>query len=74
MEAILNGAPMYHALMLEAYLDIINLLKKEASDFIETARKMSSFLTSVITHPDGLVALFNDSTHEIAPAYQKNFE
>ncbi len=59
-------SPMYHALMLEAYLDIINLLKDQADDFIATAKQMSTFLQA-LTHPNGLIALFNDSTHEVAP-------
>lgn len=60
---------MYHALMLEAYLDVINILPEgqaEKSLLVDAARRMSDFLLSV-THPDGNLALFNDSTQEIAP-------
>lgn len=61
-------SPMYHAIMLKGYLDIINILPQEHSDLpllSETAKQMTDFLVSV-THPDGNIALFNDSTHEIA--------
>ncbi len=53
-------SPMYHALILEGYLDIINILPKEHSDLpllIETARRMSDFISSV-NHPAGNIALF----------------
>lgn len=61
-------SPMYHAIMLKGYLDIINILPKEHPDLpslTESAKQMTDFLVSV-THPDGNIALFNDSTHEIA--------
>ncbi len=63
---------MYHALMLEAYLDILNILPSELpgrEKFESAARKMSDFLASLV-HPDGSLALFNDSTQEIAPPPQ----
>ena len=61
-------SPMYHALVLEGYLDVINLLPggEDKEALIEAAKPMSDFLISV-THPDGAIALFNDSTREIAP-------
>lgn len=62
-------SPMYHALMLELYLDVLNVLGRDCPDrpwFEGTARKMADFLDSV-THPDGGVSLLNDSTLEIAP-------
>lgn len=61
-------SPMYHALMLEDYLDIINILPQAHPDlplFIEPAKRMSDFIFSV-NHPDGNIALFNDATREIA--------
>ena len=61
-------SPMYHAIMLKGYLDIINVLPQEHPDLPllrESAKQMTDFLVSV-THPDGHIALFNDSTHEIA--------
>ena len=62
-------SPMYHALMLEGYLDVLNMLPEghpERDGLAETARAMTDALAG-ITHPDGQIALFNDSTLEIAP-------
>lgn len=62
-------SPMYHALMLEVLLDVLNILGREHPDrtlFTENAEKMSDFLLSM-THPSGKIALFNDTTEEIAP-------
>jgi uncharacterized heparinase superfamily protein len=61
-------SPMYHAIMLRGYLDIINILPQGHSSLpllTDSAKQMTDFLVSV-THPDGNIALFNDSTHEIA--------
>jgi len=63
-------SPMYHALMLEGLLDVLDVLPDEHSAqqlLRQPARDMADVLTSV-THPDGALALFNDSTHEIAPS------
>ena len=62
-------SPMYHALMLEGVLDVVNLLENNHRDrelFVTFAHRMIDFLYSV-THPDGTIALFNDATEEIAP-------
>ncbi len=59
---------MYHALMLEGYLDVLNVLPEDHADapwLIDTVRKMTDVLAAV-THPDDGLALFNDATHEIA--------
>ena len=61
---------MYHAIMLESYLDISNILPNNHDNynlFLDTAIKMLDFLI-VATHPDGRISLFNDSTQEIAPS------
>jgi uncharacterized heparinase superfamily protein len=61
-------SPMYHAIMLEGYLDVLNLLPDDHRDrswLHKTVREMCDFLFSV-THPDGHIALFNDATREIA--------
>lgn len=66
-------SPMYHALMLEAVLDVINILDEDHPDklFLEKiAQKMSDFLISA-THPTGKIALFNDATEEVAPPVHK---
>ncbi|MDX6611696.1 MAG: hypothetical protein QOD75_882 [Blastocatellia bacterium] len=61
-------SPMYHALVLEGYLDVMNLHgnSHEAVPLIDAAKRMANFLITV-THPSGQLALFNDSTQEIAP-------
>ena len=63
-------SPMYHSIMLEGILDILNIfpenLDKEFCQLLrDTAGKMSDFLISCC-HPDGKISLFNDSTLEIA--------
>jgi len=62
-------SPMYHALMLVGLLDIINLMSPDdpgRNFFYDHAQKMVDFFAS-LTHPDGNITLFNDSTKEIAP-------
>jgi uncharacterized heparinase superfamily protein len=66
-------SPMYHALMLEGYVDVLNLLPHPHQDRLwlaDTVRSMSDFLVSM-THPNGQIALFNDATQEIAVPTQK---
>lgn len=61
-------SPMYHALMLEGLLDVLTVLPDDHSErpwLTGTARRMMAALAGV-THPDGTLALFNDSTHEVA--------
>lgn len=63
---------MYHEIMLENFLDVLNLLNEQniSLPFLrETAIRMGDFLYS-LTHPGGAIALFNDSTDEIAPSSQ----
>lgn len=62
-------SPMYHALVLEGYLDVINVLPEahRARPGMErTARRMTDALATMCS-PDGTLALFNDATQEIAP-------
>jgi uncharacterized heparinase superfamily protein len=61
-------SPMYHALMLEGYVDVLNLLPEDHSDWgwlAETVRKMGDFLLSM-THPRNRISLFNDATRNVA--------
>ena len=63
-------SPMYHALMLEGYLDVLNVLPTAHADrpWLEgAAQQMADFLHSV-TRPDGRISLFNDASHEVAPS------
>ena len=61
-------SPMYHALMLEGYLDVLNVLPENhgaAQKLEPIVEKMMTFFASIL-YPDGSLPLFNDSTHEIA--------
>ena len=62
-------SPMYHALMLECFLDVAEVLPPEHEAhavLLPVITQMGDFLASMM-HPDGQLALFNDSTQEIAP-------
>lgn len=62
--------PMYHALMVELVLDLLNIYPHSdnfRSELTEYATRMLPYLAAV-THPDGTLALLNDSTEEIAPS------
>jgi len=64
---------MYHAIILEGFLDLINILPESESlrtQLIKSSEKMLKFLVAS-THPDGNIALFNDSTEEFAPPTEK---
>jgi len=66
-------SPMYHCILLWDLLDLINLanialeplLKNRLESWKNTATKAFDWL-NVMTHPDGEVAFFNDSTIGIA--------
>jgi uncharacterized heparinase superfamily protein len=64
-------SPMYHALLVEDLLDLINLFgayDRAAPDEWTTAvQKMISWL-ACMTHPDGGIAFFNDAALGIAPS------
>lgn len=62
-------SPMYHSIVLRDLLDMVNVLQagEEIREVLESAAaRMIPFLRAV-THPDGRLALFNDSSVEIAP-------
>ena len=66
-------SPMYHALLLEQVLDLLNLAQTLpervpsglAEDLVDTASRMCGAL-EVWIHPDGEIALFSDSAFGIA--------
>ena len=61
-------SPMYHTIMLECFLDVLDVLPpthKAHGVILPAVTQMADFLVSM-THPDGQLALFNDSTQEIA--------
>jgi len=63
-------SPMYHGIILEDLLDLINIQKaygQEPAKLLNaTAQRMLVWLR-VMTHPDGEIALFNDAAFGIAP-------
>ena len=71
-------SPMYHCLILEDLLDLVNLGRVYPEDgrdlsrglaarWSETAGRMRKWL-SAMCHPDGEISLFNDSAFGIAPS------
>jgi uncharacterized heparinase superfamily protein len=64
-------SPMYHALVLEDLLDVINLLRANSrtppQDWFATVTAMRRWL-KVMTHPDGEIAFFNDAALGVAPS------
>lgn len=69
-------SPMYHAILLEDLLDLIQLATKSSDIF--TVSDVMAWRNAVIrmfrwlkimTHPDGGIAFFNDAAFGIAPTY-----
>lgn len=65
-------SPMYHALALEDMLDLVNIARAfgyndQADRWAAPVPSMLDWLT-VMTHPDGDLAFFNDTSIGIAPA------
>lgn len=62
-------SPMYHALMLEDLLDLLNLStsygKRKPELWGSEVQKMQSWLAAM-THPDGEIAFFNDAAMGVA--------
>lgn len=66
-------SPMYHAIMTEDLLDLINCMRlwedrlprDELRNWEETAARMLLFLKQM-THPDGEIAFFNDASVGVA--------
>lgn len=67
-------SPMYHAIVLEDLLDVINVLQTCSVASVEPFRQpvvpMLAWLSSM-THPDGEVAFFNDATGGQARTYSE---
>ncbi len=67
-------SPMYHDIMLEDLLDLINLLSAQQSEITtemrdklcDTASRMLGWSLQT-RHPDGQIAFFNDAAFSIAP-------
>jgi uncharacterized heparinase superfamily protein len=70
-------SPMYHAIILEDLLDLVNMARTFAGalpgkwrclslEWVDAIQRMSSWLR-VMSHPDKEIALFNDAAFGIAP-------
>jgi len=67
-------SPMYHAILLEDLLDLVQLAERFPNAFpmhevaLWRERALSMFVwLAVMTHPDGRIAFFNDAAFGIAP-------
>lgn len=66
-------SPMYHALILEDLLDVLNLAQAFGFEGNATIRQLGARLGSMrawlaaMRHPDGQIAFFNDAAFDIAP-------
>ena len=67
-------SPMYHAIVTEDYLDVINLIttndlniSSQAITFLQNKTLKALVFLNVLKLPDGEIALFNDSAFNIAP-------
>jgi uncharacterized heparinase superfamily protein len=62
--------PMYHAIILEDMLDLINIMHiynyPVPNNWFNLITKMFNWL-NYISHPDGKIAFFNDATFGVAP-------
>jgi uncharacterized heparinase superfamily protein len=70
-------SPMYHAIILDDLLDLINLLRTcdhpIPDGWLETAQGMLAWL-DIMQHPDKEIALFNDAAFGIAPKPKELFD
>jgi len=71
-------SPMYHSLILQDLLDLINLMgvypdampdqwRRAAEEWRDTAQRMRRWL-EILSHPDGQIAFFNDTALDGAPS------
>lgn len=71
-------SPMYHSIILEDVLDLLNLGRAFAPMLTENERKLMRTLQlkvphmlawlSCLVHPDGAIAFFNDATGDASPS------
>ncbi|MGH8139421.1 MAG: heparinase II/III domain-containing protein [Steroidobacteraceae bacterium] len=67
-------SPMYHALVLEDLLDLLNLSRRFDIGTLAFLREPCARMLvwhSVMRHPDGAFPLFNDSVFDVAPSYEQ---
>lgn len=74
-------SPMYHAIATEDVLDLVNAAKawpgRVPTSTVEAWRNVASKMlawAAVMQHPDGRIALFNDSAFGIAPQLDELFD
>lgn len=74
-------SPMYHCILLEDYLDVVNLIKSNGLDMdksdlllLENKTHVALEFLRKILMPDGNIPLFNDSAFDIAPLPAEIFE
>jgi uncharacterized heparinase superfamily protein len=69
-------SPMYHAIILEDLLDLINIMQAHGREvpaqWVDAVNGMITWLKGMI-HPDGEIVLFNDAAFGIAPAPRELF-
>lgn len=67
-------SPMYHAIILDDLLDLINLFRAYGREipavWLETHVRMRAWLIAM-SHPDGEIALFNDAAFGIASCWKE---
>ncbi len=70
-------SPMYHALVVEDFLDIVNLARVfgRDADVVRIEEVLPSMLVwlKLMSHPDGKISFFNDSATNIAPENSQIF-
>jgi uncharacterized heparinase superfamily protein len=62
-------SPMYHALLTHGLLDLVNVLPEGDARRLRIVERLPDLLLflAAMRHPDGGIALFNDTAFEIAP-------
>jgi uncharacterized heparinase superfamily protein len=67
-------SPMYHAIILDDLLDLINLFRAYGREipvaWLDAHVRMRAWLIAM-SHPDGEIALFNDAAFGIAPCWKE---
>lgn len=59
-------SPMYHCILLDRLLDVINIVNDDVKCFSDVAERMLGHLESIV-YSDGSIPLMNDAANGIAP-------
>jgi uncharacterized heparinase superfamily protein len=68
----IERSPMYHAIVTQDLLDLLNLRNcyaLPALEYLDDACEKTLAWYATIRHPDGGIPLFNDSVQDVAPAF-----